>query len=36
MLENPNSTIDRVKNQLTYKIGEAIIKRDAAGGGGYP
>ncbi|MCV3383908.1 DUF2972 domain-containing protein [Campylobacter lari] len=32
---NPHSAIDRIKNQLAYKLGFAIIEHKNYGGGGY-
>ena len=32
---NVNSAVDRVKNSLSYKLGEAMIAYDKRGGGGY-
>ena len=36
MIRNANSAIERVRNQLFYKLGQAMIASSkAAGGGGY-
>ncbi|ELF2320560.1 sugar transferase [Campylobacter lari] len=32
---NPHSAIDRIKNQLAYKLGFAIIEHKNYGGGVY-
>ena len=31
---NVNSAVERVKNSLSYKLGEAMIAYDKRGGGG--
>ncbi|EKL1456975.1 glycosyl transferase, partial [Campylobacter jejuni] len=32
---NPNSAIERIKNHLAYKLGQAMIDFKQNGGGGY-
>ncbi|WP_213271031.1 hypothetical protein [Campylobacter vulpis] len=37
MITNPNSATQRIKNHLSYKLGQELIKYDTGGGGGeYP
>ncbi|WP_317363220.1 sugar transferase [Campylobacter helveticus] len=34
MINNPNSAIQRIKNHLSYKLGQELIAFDTGGGGG--
>ncbi|EOB1663914.1 sugar transferase [Campylobacter upsaliensis] len=34
MITNPNSAIQRIKNHLSYKLGQELIKYNTGGGGG--
>ncbi|MEB2831869.1 sugar transferase [Campylobacter upsaliensis] len=34
MITNPNSATQRIKNHLSYKLGQELIKYDTGGGGG--
>ncbi|WP_270986629.1 sugar transferase [Campylobacter upsaliensis] len=34
MITNPNSATQRIKNHLSYKLGQELIKYNT-GGGGY-
>ncbi|WP_270985744.1 hypothetical protein [Campylobacter helveticus] len=33
MINNPNSAIQRIKNHLSYKLGQELIAFDTGGGG---
>ncbi|WP_373447863.1 sugar transferase [Campylobacter bilis] len=33
-MQNPNSAIQRIKNHLAYKLGQAMIEYNNNGGGG--